>query len=115
MWNYVQVNNLWYAINIGLNAQSDNPEEFLLVGADKMKYRHLVAEIACDDSKNFTVPTLNSQDYGYIEGIERKDGQYVMGVQWHPEAMAQFDSYDRKILEDFISETKKYKILKKNP
>ncbi len=70
MWNYVQVNNLWYAINIGLNAQSDNPEEFLLVGADKMKYRHLVAEIACDDSKNFTVPTLNSQDYGYIEGIE---------------------------------------------
>ena len=49
---------------------ADNPEEFLLVGADKMKYRHLVAEIACDDSKNFTVPTINSQDYGYIEGIE---------------------------------------------
>ena len=46
---------------------------------------------------------------GYIEGIERKDGQYVMGVQWHPESMAQFDSYARKILEDFIDETRKLK------
>lgn len=46
---------------------------------------------------------------GYIEGIERNDGQYVMGVQWHPESMAQFDSCARKILEDFIDETKKLK------
>lgn len=82
-----------------------------------------VPTIHVNSRHHYVVHHINEEKYrvnaysidGYIEGIERKEDSYVMGVQWHPESMVSFDPYAKKILEDFVSETKKYKILKKNP
>ena len=39
---------------------------------------------------------------GVIEGIERKDLKFHLGIQWHPEISYDFDSNSRKIIKAFI-------------
>ena len=39
---------------------------------------------------------------GVLEGIELPDHRWVLGVQWHPEAMAAVDSSERKIFDAFV-------------
>jgi putative glutamine amidotransferase len=40
---------------------------------------------------------------GLIEGIESPDHRFVLGVQWHPEALVGQDPYQRRIFSSFIS------------
>ena len=39
---------------------------------------------------------------GFIEGIERGDGAFFLGIQWHPEISYEFDEDSRKIIDTFI-------------
>jgi putative glutamine amidotransferase len=39
---------------------------------------------------------------GLIEGIESADDAYVIGVQWHPEALTDGDVQSRRLFESFI-------------
>jgi putative glutamine amidotransferase len=48
------------------------------------------------------VVNATAQD-GLIEGIESPCHKFVMGVQWHPEALALRDSRQRRIFSTFIS------------
>lgn len=41
-------------------------------------------------------------DDNLIEAIENGDDIFQIGVQWHPERMIDYDSYSRKIFENFI-------------
>lgn len=44
-----------------------------------------------------------------IESLEMRDKNFVLGVQWHPEKMIDYDCYARKIMDYFINEAILYK------
>lgn len=70
MWNYVKIDNAWYAIDAGLNKQSANSdEEFLLVGQWIMESRHYTSGIISSSSREFTYPKLSEHYYGYEEAL----------------------------------------------
>ena len=37
-----------------------------------------------------------------IEAVELPNKKFVLGVQWHPESMLEYDEYSNKILKSFI-------------
>ncbi len=39
---------------------------------------------------------------GFIEGIERNDCTFYLGIQWHPEISYEFDENSRKIINSFL-------------
>jgi putative glutamine amidotransferase len=39
---------------------------------------------------------------GLIEGVEGRDGQYLLGVQWHPEELAEAHAPMQRLFTDFI-------------
>jgi putative glutamine amidotransferase len=39
---------------------------------------------------------------GLIEGVESKDDDFVLGVQWHPEDLADSDPQMRKLFDAFV-------------
>jgi putative glutamine amidotransferase len=40
---------------------------------------------------------------GLIEGVESGNGRYLVGVQWHPEELADADAAQRRLFTDFIA------------
>lgn len=46
-----------------------------------------------------------SQD-GFIEAVEHLNKKFVLGVQWHPESMLEYDEDANKIFESFINSCK---------
>jgi putative glutamine amidotransferase len=40
---------------------------------------------------------------GLVEGIESGNGNYLVGVQWHPEVFEASDPHTRRLFTDFIS------------
>jgi putative glutamine amidotransferase len=39
---------------------------------------------------------------GLVEALESSDGQYVVGVQWHPEALTDSQSAARQLFDEFV-------------
>lgn len=50
------------------------------------------------------VPTAWATD-GVIEALESQNGNYLMGVQWHPEELADTDPRMRRLFRQFIRES----------
>lgn len=69
MWNYVQIGGSWYAIDAGLNSQSTDNEEYLLVGQEKMRYQHYVGTDAMTKTVAHSID-LSKYDYGYVAPVE---------------------------------------------
>jgi len=46
--------------------------------------------------------TATAED-GLVEGLEGRNGGYVVGVQWHPEALTDNDPAARRLFDDFIA------------
>jgi putative glutamine amidotransferase len=40
---------------------------------------------------------------GLVEGVESGDGRYVVGVQWHPEALTDSQTSAKRLFEDFVA------------
>lgn len=74
-----------------------------ILGKQKIKVnsRHSYAL----SSTNELLISGRSED-GVIEAVERKDKKFVLGVQWHPEMMSQYDEDQNKILKYFIDKAK---------
>ena len=53
-----------------------------------------------------TSPAGTAPD-GLIEGIEGTSGAYLVGVQWHPEALTDNDASSRKLFAEFIDAASK--------
>lgn len=70
MWNYVKINNAWYAIDAGLNSQSTRQQEYLLVGQNQMKFKHYTSEIISNNTFEFDYPELSTEYYGYVADVE---------------------------------------------
>jgi putative glutamine amidotransferase len=45
---------------------------------------------------------------GLIEGIEGTNGQYLVGVQWHPEELSDTEPSMRRLFESFVEEARKH-------
>jgi putative glutamine amidotransferase len=46
---------------------------------------------------------------GIIEGIEKEDRSFMMGVQWHPELMTEKQTENRKLFEGLVKASQKRK------
>jgi len=40
---------------------------------------------------------------GLVEGVESKNGHYLVGVQWHPEELAEAHAPQRRLFTDFLA------------
>lgn len=56
-------------------------------------------------SNDFYITALSND--GVVEAIEKKDGSFVVGVQWHPEIMSESSEKMKGIFERFIEECSK--------
>ncbi len=45
---------------------------------------------------------------GLIEGVESANGTYLVGVQWHPEELADADASQRRLFTDFLDAARAY-------
>lgn len=71
--------------------------------------------INVNSSHNYHIDKVNkltisaySED-GLIEAVEYSDKKFVLGVQWHPEAMLDYDAAANKIIDAFIRHCEEYK------
>lgn len=85
----------------------DNTKLHEIIGSKKIKVnsKH---NYHVDNVNNLTVSAY-SED-GLIEAIEYKDKKFVMGVQWHPETMLDYDENANKLFDEFIKCAIEYKI-----
>lgn len=82
----------------------------LKIEQDTLLYKILNKdEIQINSRHNYHLTGVNdlkisaySED-GLIESVEAKNKRFVLGVQWHPESMLEFDEDSNKIFDEFIS------------
>ncbi len=99
-------------IDTSINHFQDNDDE--LTHKVKIKKNTLLYDILKEDEilvnsfHNYQV-TENSEyqinaysEDGNIEGIEKKDLTFHLGIQWHPEISYDFDVYSKKIIDTFL-------------
>jgi putative glutamine amidotransferase len=70
-----------------------------LLGAGKVKVNSMHHQAVRDLADGFTVSAVAPD--GIIEGIEGAGG-FVLGVQWHPEALTDNDRKSRRLFESFV-------------
>jgi putative glutamine amidotransferase len=46
---------------------------------------------------------------GLIEGVESDNGHFLVGVQWHPEELADRDAPQRRLFTAFLAEAEAYR------
>ncbi|MGN1227198.1 MAG: transglutaminase domain-containing protein, partial [Christensenellales bacterium] len=63
MWNYVEIEHKWYAIDSTLN-DSMGEKSYYLKGADEFNYDHLANGVISEANYEFTYPVLNTYNYG---------------------------------------------------
>lgn len=79
---------------------------------DNTKLKNIVnKDVICVNSKhNYNVSKVNNlvisaySEDGLIEAVEYKDKKFVIGIQWHPESMIEYDESANKIFDAFINE-----------
>lgn len=62
---------------------------------------------------NHIYKTIAKSEDGLIEGLEYPANFFNIGLQWHPEISYDFDENSRKIIDYFISESKRFHESKK--
>ncbi|MEI3530047.1 MAG: gamma-glutamyl-gamma-aminobutyrate hydrolase family protein [Bacilli bacterium] len=81
----------------------DNSYLKSMVGVERMnvnsKHNYHISK-----TNNLTVCAY-SED-GLIEAIEDKNKKFLLGLQWHPESMIDYDIYANKIFDEFINKCK---------
>lgn len=73
-----------------------------LMGACAIGVNSMHHQAIKDVASGFRV-TARAVD-GVVEGIERTDGHFTLGVQWHPEALADQDSAMQALFDSFVDE-----------
>jgi putative glutamine amidotransferase len=74
---------------------------FRFVGATTVQVNSLHHQAVKDVAPGFRI-TARATD-GIIEGIERRNGNFALGVQWHPEALAEEDAAMQAIFDGFVA------------
>lgn len=69
-------------------------------------------KIKVNSRHSYSLPTVYNYDVvaksddGIIEGIERKDKRFILGLQWHPEMLYSTDEDQNRIFKYFIDKCK---------
>ena len=71
-------------------------------GAGSLRVNSMHHQGVRDIGEGLAVSAVSSD--GLIEGLESSNGQYVVGVQWHPEALTDSQDAARALFEDFVKE-----------
>lgn len=97
------------------NAYKYQPTHHVFIDEDNLLYDCFKDELLVNSfhhqaiknvAQGFNV--IASADDGVIEAIEKKEGTYMLGVQWHPEMMIARDNKDMlKLMTAFIDKCKK--------
>lgn len=74
-----------------------------LLGADTLKVNSMHHQAVKDPAPGFWV-TARATD-GLIEGIEHLGNQFAVGVQWHPEVLAEEDRVMQALFDGFVEAT----------
>ncbi len=64
MWNYVEVEGLWYAVDVTWNSTGGNIEKWLLVGGQAMSDTHIEDGILSTTGYEFKYPAIKPYDFG---------------------------------------------------
>jgi len=75
-----------------------------LVGKDRIEINSLHHQSVKDISKDFVL--MAKADDDVVEAIYMPEKKFVWGIQWHPELMYKKSEDSRKIIENFIKQTK---------
>ena len=76
-----------------------------IVGQEKLTVNSLHHQAADKVGPDLVIAAV-SED-GFVESLEHKNHRFCVGVQWHPEHMAQMNSLQQKIVTEFVNECKK--------
>ena len=94
-----------YVHNVRLDKSS---KLYDIIGEEiiKVNSRHKYV-IKNDENLKDKFDIVGMSEDGFPEAMEVKSKRFFIGVQWHPENMAEYDMNMKKLFENFINETKK--------
>ncbi|MDE7070842.1 MAG: hypothetical protein K2O86_02575 [Clostridia bacterium] len=75
MWNYVQVDKMWYAVDVTYNA-TEGKNNWMLFGAQSMQDTHIEDGVVSSSGYELRYPALKPYDYG---SDEDDNGMTVVG------------------------------------
>lgn len=64
MWNYVEVDGLWYAVDVTWNDTSNNLTKWLLVGGETLFKTHIEDPVISSSGYELDYPSIKPYDYG---------------------------------------------------
>ena len=77
------------------------------LGGSRVQVNSLHHQAIKDVAPGFIVSALAAD--GIVEGIESANGNFAVGVQWHPEVLAIEDAVMRQLFADFVEEARAYR------
>lgn len=105
MWNAVELNGLWYGVDVTYNAGA-NLKRYLLVGDDYISKNHFTDGVISSSGFELQYPALRPFDYGVNEdesGFEFKDEGKIGDVTFGYQDITTSDQETTKALELGIS------------
>lgn len=64
MWNYVEIEGLWYAVDVTFNDAGSNREKVLFTGGETLQNTHLEDNIISSSNYELSYPAIKPYDYG---------------------------------------------------
>jgi len=77
---------------------------YSILGREKIRVNSFHHQAIKEVGPDFKIVAISSD--GVIESVEKKNGSFVLGVQWHPEAMWQQDENALKLFQKLVYESK---------
>lgn len=64
MWNAVEVDGMWYGVDVTYNDGANNPEKYMLVGDEYLSQSHIADGVISSSGFELKYPALRPLDYG---------------------------------------------------
>lgn len=64
MWNAVEVDGMWYGVDVTLNEGANNPDKYMLVGDELLSQNHITDGVISSSGFELKYPAVRPTDYG---------------------------------------------------
>ena len=113
LWDHTSYISLFYK-----QKQWDKVWDEIIIIKDNTKLFSIIGQKTIDVNSrhNYHVQDVSNlkisaySEDGLIEAVEYTNKDFVIGVQWHPETMLEYDENANKIFDEFINKAKEYKM-----